>query len=352
MKTKQVEASFSKNLWYLAMPSHGLKKGEHLSKRILDNRILFGRDNDGKAFALSDFCPHRGIPLVHGTFDGRVIECQYHGWLFNTEGICEKIPALTDDSPIDCRKIKVFNYPIIEKSGIIWVYIPFSKIKSSSNGHAGMFPEIPMRDDQKFDLVKAVKLNCHIDHAVIGLIDPAHVPHVHTSWYWRNKKKQYHKEKHFIPTRLGFKMAKHEVSKNSNIYKLFKSVSSEITFQLPGMRIEHLRVNKKNVVLMTVLTPLTEDSTELFQFIYSDITVINVLKPLLKIVGKQFLMQDVDIIQQQSEGLVENPPLMLVGDADQQAKWYYKLKDLQQRSSETETPFENPLPETTLRWKS
>ena len=33
-------------------------------------------------FAMRDSCPHRGIPLSCGWFDGETVTCKYHGWVF------------------------------------------------------------------------------------------------------------------------------------------------------------------------------------------------------------------------------------------------------------------------------
>ena len=54
----------------------------------------------------------------------------------------------------------------------------------------------------------------------------------------------------------------------------------------------------------------------------------------------------------QQEGLKHCPSLLLIDDADRQAKWYYQLKLECQRSQEENRPFVNPVTERVLRWKS
>jgi len=85
-------APFLKNFWYLAMAGARLKRGRTLAKRILDEPILFGRTAAGEVFALRDICPHRGIPLRYGQFDGRELTCCYHGWRFAPDGRCTGSP--------------------------------------------------------------------------------------------------------------------------------------------------------------------------------------------------------------------------------------------------------------------
>jgi hypothetical protein len=45
--------------------------------------------------------------------------------------------------------------------------------------------------------------------------------------------------------------------------------------------------------------------------------------------------------------------MMLVDDADRQARWYFELKAAYLESSRTNTPMKNPLEgSVTLRWRS
>jgi hypothetical protein len=58
-------------------------------------------------------------------------------------------------------------------------------------------------------------------------------------------------------------------------------------------------------------------------------------------------------VKKQLEGLAgENPALMLLGDADQQALWYYKLKKDFLAAQTSGAPFENRVPEKSLSWRS
>lgn len=342
------------DIWYLALPGHLLKRGKTLGKIILNRNMVFGRTDDGEVFCLKDLCPHRGVPLSHGIFDGKEIECCYHGWCFNGKGTCTKIPSLGEKTDYKTEKIKVFKYEVKELNGNIWVYIPATfRMKYEANQDA--IADFPMTAEKKFKYVSTHLLECDLDNAVIGLIDPAHVPHVHASWWWRSKKAQKKKQKKFFPSKLGFVMASHKPGSNSKIYNLFKKkISIEITFSIPGVRVEHIRYGEKGeIVLLTALTPLSETTTELNQFLYTNIWLVKFLFPMLRPVGKIFINQDVEVIQKQKEGLKYDPPLMLVGEADQQAKWYYRLKEAFHKATTEKAALEHPLKEEThLTWYS
>lgn len=337
--------------WYVACPSAAVARGRMLAKTMMSTPVLLARTNGGEVFALRDFCPHRGIPLRYGNFDGNEIECCYHGWCFNKEGLCTKIPSLTENDTVDLSRIKAARFPCRESDGLVWIYLPAKNARLPES-----LPPLPVLPgpQKTFMLVESVVFPCHIDHAVIGLMDPAHGPFVHKSWWWRTRKSMHAKQKHFAPHGLGFKMVAHTPSSNSRAYKILGGRPvTEIAFQLPGLRSEHITLGRKNIVLLTALTPVDEKTTELQQFIYTDIPLLNFLLPLLKPFGKAFIRQDLDTVKKQQEGLRgEHPSLMLLGDADQQALWYFRLKKEFLAAQQQNTVFENPLREKTLRWRS
>src|SRR5438045_9087508 len=94
---------------------------------------------------------------------------------------------------------------------------------------------------------KSTELFCelpsHIDHGIIGLMDPAHGPFVHQSWFWRKRGSIHEKAKQFEPIPNGFRMSPHSPSTNSGPYQLLKKITGEpvtttIDFVLPNIRTE------------------------------------------------------------------------------------------------------------------
>lgn len=338
------------NIWYMAIPGRQLKAGQMTAKTLLGRSILIGRSKNGEPFALRNICPHRGIPLSYGRFDGCEVECCYHGWRFNTSGACTAIPSLVADQKFNLSRVKVFNFPCQEVQGNIWIYIPHDN-KIPEN--LPQVPVIPDIGNRSYQLVEHSIFPCDIDHAVVGLMDPAHGPFVHSSWWWRSQRSIHEKAKQFAPTDLGFKMVRHPPSSNSKAYKwLGGEISTEISFQLPGVRIEHIRAGKHTICALTTLTPLTDETTEIHQFFYWTQPWLNLLKPILRPFARSFIKQDYTVIKMQQHGLKENPQLMLINDADTQAKWYYQLKKEYLRAQLENRPFTNPITETILYWRS
>src|SRR5689334_24162962 len=103
-----------REVWYYAAPGRRLRRGEMLARVMLGEPLLLGRDVAGEVFALRDLCPHRGMPLSAGRFDGHHIECCYHGWRFGTNGHCTFIPSLVPGQAFSAGYIRSRDYPVRE----------------------------------------------------------------------------------------------------------------------------------------------------------------------------------------------------------------------------------------------
>ena len=339
---------FLTNIWYFALLSRDLKSGKMLSKIIAGEPILFTRNKDGNIIARRDICPHRGIPLSCGRLlENGELECCYHGWRFNDQGKCTKIPSLTKNQVFDLSRINVRTYDCLERSGGIWIFM------GQEDSTQFFLPEMPQGLPSTPNLSLKMIFPCDIDHAVVGLMDPAHGPFIHRSWFWRSEASIHEKSKSFEPSPLGFRMVRHKPSKNGRAYKILGGApQTEITFSLPGIRIESIEIGTHQVCGLTTITPIDEKTSEIHHMIYWTLPWLTFLKPLLYPFAYTFLNQDKNAVKLQQRGLIFSPSLMLIKDADTQAKWYYKLKKEYQDALNTKRPFVNPLKSCTLKWQS
>ncbi len=339
--------TFLEDVWYCLGPGARLKRERMQGLMLAGQPVLLGRDRDGSAFALRDLCPHRGAPLSCGVFDGREIECCYHGWRFGTDGRCTHIPSLLDDHGVSVERIRTPAWPVREAHGLIWVYLG-----KDTPDHEP--PDIPgFAASARPSLLMEMTFDCPVDHAVIGLLDPAHTPNVHRSWFWRSGRNLKQKAKRFGPSELGFTMLRHTPSTKSVAYGILGGQpETEIVFRLPGLRLEEIRIGRHRVCGLTAISPIDADSARVVHAIWWTIPWLTLLKPVLRVFAHQFLDQDRRMAAIQKRGLRFNPSLMLIRDADTQGRWYYQLKAERQRSRAAGRPFENPVRETTLRWRT
>lgn len=340
------EGESLRGLWYVPALASSLKPGQMRREMLLGEPVLLGRMRDGKAFAMRDICPHRGVPLSAGKILAEnTVECPYHGWRFRGDGVCSAIPSLVEGQDLDPNKIRVRNYPLREQDGLLWVYVPAKNESPSSEP-----PRIPITD-AKPRWTEIQEFPCDIDHAVIGLMDPAHGPYVHAHWWWKKSPKV--KEKHYAPLPRGFVMTAHKPSKP--VYSLLGDVTTEITFELPSTRFEIIKGKlfgkAFTVTGLTVCTPRDAGTTSIIQVFYWP-GWLSFIRPFFMILGPTFIADDRKIVELQREGLKFDPHLMLIQDSDQPAIWYHRVKKAWAESLESGTEFVNPVQERTLRWKS
>jgi hypothetical protein len=67
--------------------------------------------------------------------------------------------------------------------------------------------------------------------------------------------------------------------------------------------------------------------------------------------ARDFLRQDLEVAKKLADG-ANTPPMMFVGDPDEQVRWLLRLKRAWLASRKTGQPFENPIRAQSLRWRS
>lgn len=109
------------NFWYAALRSDQLADRPARVRMLGQNFVLF-RDSAGTARCLANVCVHRGGSLAGGKVKGDCIECPYHGWQFDGDGRCTRIPSLGADARIPVRA-RVDAYPVEERYGLVHVFL-------------------------------------------------------------------------------------------------------------------------------------------------------------------------------------------------------------------------------------
>lgn len=351
--------------WYRALPSDKVPRGGLRQAMLLGTPLVIGRDRRGGPFALRDSCPHRGMPLSCGQFDGDEVECSYHGWRFEAHsGRCRAVPSLTADQNLKIDRIYAGSYPCEEHDNFLWVFVPdpgpsgagFTRREEAPSET----PRVPRFSDKFKTAYLSVDLPCTVDHGIIGLMDPAHGPFVHQAWWWRSRHSIHEKQKRFEPIPAGFRMSAHSPSTNSAPYRLLRlyadadSITTTIDFVLPNLRFETIRAGTAWFSSLTTVTPITRDRCRIDVVACWNLFRWFPFAPsLLKFVFRKFVEQDRRTMELQSEGLKYSPHLMLIDDADRPAKWYFALKgahlEAKRSGGEMKHPLSGPL---TLKWRS
>jgi phenylpropionate dioxygenase-like ring-hydroxylating dioxygenase large terminal subunit len=348
--------------WYPALRSDQVRGRKLQRAMLLEVPLVIGRDTAGKAFALRDICPHRAFPLSFGQFDGTAVECAYHGWQFDAHtGQCRTIPSLTADSKLKCERIFAGSFPCAESDGYIYVLMtnPEGRAMNDAAAPPELPPDLPKFSEGHQIAHLSADLPCGVDQAIIGLMDPAHGPFVHQAWWWRSRHSIRDKAKQFEPIPNGFRMSPHAPSSNSAPYKILKLITGEpattmIDFVLPNQRFEQIRAGRYWLSSRTTVTPVRRDFCRLdFVAAWNILPWFPIVPFILHVLGPRFIRQDTEVIKKQILGLKYEDRMMLVDDADRQARWYFELKAAHLDSQRTGAPMRHPVAgPVTLRWRS
>jgi phenylpropionate dioxygenase-like ring-hydroxylating dioxygenase large terminal subunit len=90
--------------------------------KLLGQDLVLFKNAQGEFGLLDRDCPHRGADLAYGRNEGDGLRCPFHGWKFDVTGQCLETPAEPQGSVL-CTRIKQRNYPVQERSGILFAWM-------------------------------------------------------------------------------------------------------------------------------------------------------------------------------------------------------------------------------------
>jgi phenylpropionate dioxygenase-like ring-hydroxylating dioxygenase large terminal subunit len=168
-----------KNQWY-AVELGGEVGTEPRHVELMGQQLVLWRGTDGRVNAQSDVCIHRGGSLAGGKVVGGCIECPYHGWRFDSDGHCTRIPANRTGLPIP-RKARVDTYPCVERYGFVFVFL--GDLPESERPPMAHIPELDEVREARCEGFRAISGEFHwkanYERVLENAVDIAHAPFVH-----------------------------------------------------------------------------------------------------------------------------------------------------------------------------
>lgn len=122
------DRSFLRHFWHPVCTRAELESANPsglgpIGVELLGEQIVIANLN-GKIVAMDDRCPHRHAALSKGRVNDGKLQCNYHGWQFDTGGKCVMIPACPE-VPIP-RKACTARYDCEVRYDIVWVRLDSS----------------------------------------------------------------------------------------------------------------------------------------------------------------------------------------------------------------------------------
>ncbi|MBL8645005.1 MAG: aromatic ring-hydroxylating dioxygenase subunit alpha [Rhodospirillaceae bacterium] len=173
------------NFWYVAAQSHEVTDKPVKVRMLGQNFVLF-RDTAGKVHCLHNVCTHRGGNLAGGKLKGDTVECPYHGWRFNGEGECVKIPSIGKDGKIPART-RIDSYPTQEKYDLVFAFL--GDLPAHERPGIMDIPEWGKEGWRANLLYNEYKAS--YERAVENTLDPAHNEFVHPTHGYSGERETY-----------------------------------------------------------------------------------------------------------------------------------------------------------------
>lgn len=163
---------FLRNYWYACAEAHELAHGM-LARRILDEPVLLYRTRDGRPVALADMCCHRQLPLSMGRRVEDNVECGYHGFTYDPDGRCVRIPG-QDHIPETAR---VRTYPVRQRWGWIWIWMGAPEAADEAD-----IPDAHWMEAEGWTAVcDRIGLDCRYELIRDNLVDLSHITFAHAA---------------------------------------------------------------------------------------------------------------------------------------------------------------------------
>ncbi|CAE7675320.1 PAO [Symbiodinium sp. CCMP2592] len=166
--------------WYPTFPISMLKTSGPEPFKLLGRDLVLWKDGDGEWRCADGICPHRLAPLAHGrvTPDGQLM-CRYHGWTFNGDGSCAKVPMAAGDAKAESKLIgascsKLKSYPTRVVKGLLFVW-PHSESEDEA-GRKDPFVAEELDDSPNWSVFDApASWRVWLEQSW----DPSHAPFLH-----------------------------------------------------------------------------------------------------------------------------------------------------------------------------
>lgn len=159
------------NRWYAILEASEVPADKPVAFERMGRHLVFWRSADGAVQCADDRCPHRGAALSTGHILDGQLACRYHGFCFNSDGDCTRIPA-HPDMRIPSR-MALATHLVRQEHGLVFFWngdperatdtIPFFDVEGMSAAGSHMKKPWPT----------------HYARVVENELDWAHLPFVH-----------------------------------------------------------------------------------------------------------------------------------------------------------------------------
>ena len=169
--------------WYPLLPIEDIEPQKPTTATLLGIPLVIWKSPSSEIHRVFlDRCPHRLAPLSEGRIDEQTgnLMCSYHGWQFEQNGTCTRIPQ-ADNSELIAKNTQNFcatAFPSVEKNDLLWVWMDADSPEIAAKTALPLSPKI---DSSKGFVWSSMVRDLEYDWRILveNVADPSHVPFAH-----------------------------------------------------------------------------------------------------------------------------------------------------------------------------
>ena len=232
-----------------------------VAARLLDEPLVLVR-LDGEVRAFRDLCVHRGTALSLGWVEDGCLVCPYHGWTYDPQGVCTRIPA-SHGTNIP-RRARITPYAAADHAGLIWVCLEAPATMP--------LPEFPEWGDAAYRIIQIPQYDWHCSAArrVENFVDFSHFAWVHEGILGDRSKPEIPdhdvvRTEHTLWFQLGIEEPATTLKGDSGGAERIQRDPSQYTISMPfTVRLDQPLEDDRHFVLFVASCPLSAKETRNF----------------------------------------------------------------------------------------
>ena len=218
------------------------------------------------------------------------IECPYHGWTYDGEGVCTAIPALSE-----LPRVAIRSYRTAESDGFVWIY--------AGDGEPAeppfRFPHCAEKGWSTFRM--ATRFQASAFACLENFLDVPHTAYVHSGWF---RSRTSHDVRAVVHREADGSFVEFDevAERQSVVARLLFPRSGQLKhtdrFLMPSTsRVDYAFGPDRHFIITSQCTPVTEQQTD----VYTVVTFrFGVVAPLVRLyfepLSRRILRQDVQIL--------------------------------------------------------
>jgi len=257
------EVVFARNWQYVCHTDQLKDTGDVVHALIAGNPILLIKTKEGDIRGYFNVCKHRGGPLAVKKGTTTVLQCQYHGWTYLTDGSLRGVP---DWNLVELFDEKDFGLEPVELS--FWDGLIFARLTSGGpellktvEGITNRISPISMKNLQ-FYKEDVYDINCNWKVYVDNYLEGYHIPIVHPELANMLDYKEYTTEAHSM-----YSLQHSPFKSLDNVYQV-ENGEAFYYFLFPNMMLNIL----PGRLQMNLVEPVSTNNCKVyFWYFYDDI---------------------------------------------------------------------------------